>query len=161
RYPAGGRIHPNRAGAKPAFRLLRQCERVAYPAHTRSTPINNREFDRRPQRDLGPRLNHRIRVPEVRVIDAEGQQLGVMATRDALNLAREQGLDLVEVAPMAHPPVCRILDYGKHKYDESKKQRQARKNAHATEIKGIRIKPGTESHDLEFKLKDTIRFLQE
>jgi translation initiation factor IF-3 len=110
---------------------------------------------------MGPRMNHRIRVPEVRVIDAEGAQLGVMATRDALSLAREQGLDLVEVAPMAHPPVCRILDYGKHKYDEAKKQRQARKNAHATEIKGIRIKPGTETHDLEFKLKDTIRFLQE
>jgi translation initiation factor IF-3 len=95
------------------------------------------------------------------VIDAEGNQLGVMATRDALTLARDQGLDLVEVAPMAHPPVCRILDYGKHKYDEAKKQRQVRKNAHAAEIKGIRIKPGTETHDLEFKLKDTIRFLQE
>src|SRR5262249_54220411 len=121
----------------------------------------NREFDRRSPRDLGPRLNHRIRVPEVRVVDADGNQLGVMATRDALALARDRGLDLVEVAPMAQPPVCRILDYGKHKYEEAKKQRQARKNAHVTEIKGIRIKAGTEAHDLEFKLKDTIRFLQE
>jgi translation initiation factor IF-3 len=100
-------------------------------------------------------------VPEVRVVDADGNQLGVMATRDALALSRERGLDLVEVAPMAQPPVCRILDYGKHKYEEAKKQRQARKNAHVTEIKGIRMRAGTEAHDLDFKLKDAIRFLQE
>jgi translation initiation factor IF-3 len=106
-------------------------------------------------------MNHRIRVPEVRVIDAEGKQLGVMPTREALRLALDQGLDLVEIAPMAQPPVCKILDYGKHKYEEAKKQRLAKKNAHTTEIKGVRLKPGTEAHDLEFKLKDTIRFLQE
>jgi translation initiation factor IF-3 len=106
-------------------------------------------------------MNFRIRVPEVRVIDAEGKQLGVMHTRDALAMARDLGLDLVEVAPMAQPPVCRIIDYGKHKYDEAKKQRQARKNAHQTEIKGVRLKPATEAHDLDYKLKDTIRFLQE
>jgi translation initiation factor IF-3 len=106
-------------------------------------------------------LNHRIRVPEVRVVDADGNQLGVMATRDALARAREQGLDLVEVAPTAQPPVCRILDYGKHKYDEAKKQRQARKNAHNVEIKGIRLRSGTDTHDIAFKLKDAIRFLEE
>jgi len=94
-------------------------------------------------------------------VDAEGNQLGVMQTRDALALARESGMDLVEVAPTAQPPVCRILDYGKHKYDESKKQRQARKNAHTVEIKGIRLRSGTETHDIDFKLKDAIRFLEE
>jgi len=97
----------------------------------------------------------------VRVVDADGNQLGVMATRDALALARERELDLVEVAPTAQPPVCRILDYGKHKYEESKKQKQARKNAHTTEIKGIRLRSGTESHDIDYKLKDALRFLQE
>jgi len=95
------------------------------------------------------------------VVDADGNQLGVMQTRDALALARESGMDLVEVAPTAQPPVCRILDYGKHKYDESKKQRQARKNAHTVEIKGIRLRSGTETHDIDFKLKDAIRFLEE
>jgi translation initiation factor IF-3 len=84
-----------------------------------------------------------------------------MQTRDALALARERGVDLVEVAPTAQPPVCRILDYGKHKYDEAKKQRQARKNAHTVEIKGIRLRSGTESHDIGFKLKDAVRFLEE
>jgi translation initiation factor IF-3 len=97
----------------------------------------------------------------VRVVDADGNQLGVMQTRDALALARDRGMDLVEVAPTAQPPVCRILDYGKHKYDEAKKSRQARKNAHTVEIKGIRLRSGTESHDIGFKLKDAIRFLEE
>jgi translation initiation factor IF-3 len=106
-------------------------------------------------------MNHRIRVPEVRVVDAEGKQLGILPTREALALALAQGLDLVEVAPTAQPPVCRILDYGKFKYQEAKKQREARKNAHTSEIKGIRLRSGTESHDLAYKLKDAIRFLEE
>ena len=110
---------------------------------------------------MGPRLNHRIRVPEIRVIDAEGNQLGIMETRQALSLAREAGLDLVEVAPNAQPPVCRILDYGKFKYDEAKKQREAKKKAHTVDIKGIRMRYGTETHDLEYRIKDAKRFLEE
>jgi translation initiation factor IF-3 len=110
---------------------------------------------------MGPRLNHRIRVPEIRVIDAEGNQLGVMDTREALSMARDQGLDLVEIAPTAQPPVCRILDYGKYKYETSKKQKEAKKKAHTVDVKGIRMRYGTEAHDLEYRVKDTIRFLQE
>ena len=110
---------------------------------------------------MGPRLNHRIRVPEVRVVDDEGNQLGVMETRQALALAREQGLDLVEVAPTAQPPVCRILDYGKFKYDTSKKQKEAKKKAHTVDVKGIRMRYGTEAHDMEYRLKDARRFLEE
>jgi translation initiation factor IF-3 len=110
---------------------------------------------------MGPRLNHRIRVPEVRVVDAEGNQLGVMETRQALRQAQELGMDLVEVAPTAQPPVCRILDYGKFKYDQSKKTKEAKKKAHTTEVKGIRMRYGTESHDLDYRVKDARRFLEE
>lgn len=110
---------------------------------------------------MGPRLNHRIRVPEVRVVDAEGNQLGILETRQALRLAQEQGLDLVEVAPTAQPPVCRILDYGKFKYDQSKKTKEAKKKAHSTEVKGIRMRYGTEAHDLDYRVKDARRFLEE
>jgi translation initiation factor IF-3 len=106
-------------------------------------------------------MNHRIRVPEVRVLDPEGNQLGVMETRMALRLATEQGLDLVEISPTAQPPVCRILDYGKYKYDQSKKTKEAKKKAHSMEIKGIRMRYGTEAHDLEYRVKDARRFLEE
>jgi translation initiation factor IF-3 len=110
---------------------------------------------------MGPRMNHRIRVPEVRVLDPEGNQLGIMETRQALRLAQEQGLDLVEISPTAQPPVCRILDYGKFKYDQSKKQKDAKKKAHTVDIKGIRMRYGTEAHDLEYRVKDARRFLEE
>lgn len=110
---------------------------------------------------MGPRLNQRIRVPEVRVIDAEGNQLGVMETRQALTLARDAGLDLVEIAPTAQPPVCRILDYGKYKYDTSKKQKEAKKKSHTIDVKGIRMRYGTEAHDLDYRVKDARRFLEE
>jgi translation initiation factor IF-3 len=95
------------------------------------------------------------------VVDAEGEQLGVMETRRALALALEAGLDLVEVAPQAQPPVCRILDYGKFKYDQSKKQKDARKKAHTVDVKGIRMRYGTEPHDLDYRVKDARRFLEE
>jgi translation initiation factor IF-3 len=106
-------------------------------------------------------MNHRIRVPEVRVVDAEGNQLGILETRVALTMAQEQGLDLVEVAPMAQPPVCRILDYGKYKYDQAKKTKEAKKKAHNVEVKGIRMRYGTEAHDLEYRVATARRFLEE
>jgi len=113
------------------------------------------------QREIGPRMNERIRIREVRLIDDEGTQLGIMQTRDALDLARGKGLDLIEVSPTANPPVCRIMDYGKFKYDEAKKKRETQKKSKTTEIKGIRLRPGTGDHDIEFKLRDAQRFLQE
>jgi translation initiation factor IF-3 len=115
-------------------------------------------FDlRRPEQGL--RINHRIRVPEVRVISDE-DQLGIMPTHEALRLAEEKGLDLVEISPRAFPPVCRIMDYGKYKYEEAKKKQQARKRASTVETKEIKFRPKTEEHDLAFKVKHVRRFLE-
>jgi len=115
-------------------------------------------FDRR-RPEQGLRINHRIRVPEVRVI-AEEEQLDVMPTHEALRLAEERGLDLVEISPRAFPPVCRIMDYGKYKYEEAKKKQQARKRASSTETKEIKFRPKTEGHDMAFKVKHVRRFLE-
>ncbi len=104
------------------------------------------------------RINEQIRISPVRVIDADGTQLGVIPTREALERAREAGLDLVEVAPTERPPVCRIMDYGKYKYQQSKKAHQ--KHTHQTKTKEIRLRPKTDEHDIEFKIKQAERFLK-
>jgi len=100
-----------------------------------------------------------IRIPRVLVVDEEGTQLGEMDTRDALALSEEKGLDLVEVAPMARPPVCRIMDYGKYRYEQSKKARKARQTAHTVKIKTIKFRPKTDDHDYQFKKKHIEEFL--
>jgi translation initiation factor IF-3 len=115
-------------------------------------------FDRR-RPEAGLRINHRIRVPEIRVIFDE-EQLGIMPTHEALRLAEEKGLDLVEISPRAFPPVCRIMDYGKYKYEEAKKKQQARKKASTVETKEIKFRPKTEEHDMDFKVKHVRRFLE-
>jgi translation initiation factor IF-3 len=97
----------------------------------------------------------------VRLIDENGAQVGIVSIRDALSMAEERGLDLVEVAPNAVPPVCRILDYGKFRYEQSKKEREARKNQKQVEVKQIRLEPKTDDHDLEVKAKQARRFLLE
>ncbi|MBO9321181.1 MAG: translation initiation factor IF-3 [Roseiflexus sp.] len=107
------------------------------------------------------RINNRIRAREVRLIDENGAQVGIVSIRDALSMAEERGLDLVEVAPNAVPPVCRILDYGKFRYEQSKKEREARKNQKQVEVKQIRLEPKTDDHDLEVKAKQARRFLLE
>ena len=117
-------------------------------------------FDRR-RPEQGLRINHRIRVPEIRVILDEGEQLGIMPTHEALRLAEEKGLDLVEISPRAFPPVCRIMDYGKYKYEEAKKKQQQRKKASTVETKEIKFRPKTEEHDMDFKVKHVRRFLEE
>jgi translation initiation factor IF-3 len=117
-------------------------------------------FDPRSQQ-RGPqiRINHRIRVPEVRVIGADGGMLGVMTTSDALRAAQELGLDLVEVNPKAEPPVCKILDFGKYKYEEKKKAREAKRKQTSVDIKEIKLRPKTDQHDLAFKTRAARRFL--
>lgn len=115
-------------------------------------------FDRR-RPEAGLRINHRIRVPEIRVIFEE-EQLGIMPTHEALRLAEEKGLDLVEISPRAFPPVCRIMDYGKYKYEEAKKKQQAKKRASTVETKEIKFRPKTEGHDMDFKVKHVRRFLE-
>ncbi|MFO0762871.1 MAG: translation initiation factor IF-3 [Byssovorax sp.] len=120
-----------------------------------------RRFDPR-QAQRGPqiRINQRIRVPEVRVIGEAGEMLGVMQTQEALRRAQERGLDLVEVNPKAEPPVCKILDFGKFKYDEKKKAREAKRKQTVVEIKEIKLRPKTDDHDLEFKTRAAHRFLE-
>jgi len=104
-------------------------------------------------------VNERIRVPEVLVIDDLGVQLGVMPTREALALAKEKGLDLVEVAATARPPVCKILDYGKLKYTKKKKTQEAKKKQSVVTVKEIQLRPRTEEHDLETKFRHIVEFL--
>lgn len=102
-----------------------------------------------------------IKVPQVRVIDAEGNQLGVMAVRDALATAEQAGLDLVEIAATAAPPVCRIMDYGKYKYQMSKKSKDAKKKQTVIQVKEMKLRGKTEEHDFQFKLRNIRRFLAE
>ncbi len=109
----------------------------------------------------GLRVNREIRAPQVRVIDEEGQMLGVMTPLEALRLAEDRGLDLIEIAPTATPPTCKIMDYGKWKYENKKKQVAARKKQVIVQIKEIQLRPRTDQHDLDTKLKHARRFLLE
>ena len=123
--------------------------------------LGNPRFDpRQQQRGYQIRVNHRIRVPEVLVIGADGGKLGVLQTHEALRMAQEQGLDLVEINPKADPPVCKILDFGKYKYEEKKKAAQARRNQAIVEIKEIKLRPKTDDHDINFKIKAARRFIE-
>ena len=106
------------------------------------------------------RVNRRIRVPEVRVVLDDGTMLGVITTQDALRKAQELGLDLVEVNPKSNPPVCKILDYGKFKYEEKKRQSEAKKKQTIVELKEVKLRPKTDDHDLNFKLRAARRFIE-
>lgn len=106
------------------------------------------------------RVNERIRVPQVRVVDENGQMMGVMSTREAVERAREKGFDLVEVSPGAVPPVCRVMDYGKFKYEQSKKAKKAKRKQHVTHLKEIKMRPGIEAHDYTFKMTNARKFLE-
>jgi translation initiation factor IF-3 len=107
------------------------------------------------------RVNRAIRVPEVRVVDDAGEQLGILPIQRAIEAAEERGLDLVEVAPNASPPVCKIMDFGKYKYEQSKKLHESRKHQKTIQVKEIKMRPGTDQHDYNFKLKNAVRFLSE
>lgn len=106
------------------------------------------------------RINERIRVPEVRVVGPAGEQLGVMLVSRALELANQHELDLVEVAATASPPVCRIMDFSKYKYDQEKKEREMKKHQKQSQLKEIRVKPHIEEHDYQVKLKQLVAFLK-
>ncbi len=111
--------------------------------------------------DKRVRVNRQIRISPVRVVDENGEQLGILPVDQAVATAEERGLDLVEVAPTARPPVCRIMDYGKFKYEEARKARRARKKQHQVQIKEVKFRPGIEEHDFEFKIRHARRFLEE
>ena len=104
-------------------------------------------------------MNRQIRISEVRVIDSDGEQLGVMPTSEAMQIAMERGLDLVEISPTARPPVCRIMDYGKFKYERSKKLKESKKKQHVIHVKEIKLRPKTEEHDYQFKKRHAEEFL--
>jgi translation initiation factor IF-3 len=118
-----------------------------------------RRFDRRPPERDTTRINERIRVPEVRLIDDQGQQVGVLKTADALQFAQERELDLVEVAPEARPPVCRVLDYSKYKYEQAQKLKQARKHQQQITVREIKFRPKIAEHDYDTKKHHVERFL--
>jgi len=107
------------------------------------------------------RRNEQIRAREVRVIDDQGEQLGILSRNAAIDLAKERGLDLVEVAANAEPPVCKIMDYGKFKFEQSKKKQEAKRNATVVQVKEIKVRPKTDEHDYQTKLKHIRRFLED
>jgi len=115
--------------------------------------------NRRPRRD-DQRINRRIRVPEIRLIGSDGEQLGLINTREALRKAEDEGLDLVEISPMARPPVCKIMDYGKHKYEQSKRKHEQKKRQVVIHVKEIKLRPSTDEHDFQTKLRHVKRFLE-
>ena len=106
-------------------------------------------------------INWDIKAPEVRVIDPDGKQVGVLPVKEAIRIAEERGLDLVEVAPNSQPPVCRVMNYGKYKYQQSKRTQEARKHQTVIHIKEVKVRPRTEEHDFQFKLRHVKRFLDE
>jgi len=114
--------------------------------------INDRAQDRR--------TNNMIRVPEVRLIGSDGEQLGVLATQAAMQRAQEAGLDLVEISPTAQPPVCKIMDYGKFRFEEEKRMKDSRKKQKVIHIKEIKFRPITDDHDFDYKVKNGIKFLE-
>ncbi|MCK4503497.1 MAG: translation initiation factor IF-3 [Desulfuromonadales bacterium] len=106
-------------------------------------------------------INEAIRARQVRVINNDGEQMGILTTEQAMALAEEQGLDLVEVSPQADPPVCRVMDYGKYKYQQAKRASEAKKKQVRVEIKEVKMRPKTDDHDFQFKIKHARRFLEE
>ena len=115
-------------------------------------------FQRR-TKDRGPRSNNRISSPEVQVINNDGENLGIMNTSEAITKAKNEGLDLIEIAPNAKPPVCKIMDMGKYKYDAQKKPNLAKKKQKIIALKEIKMRPVTETHDYEFKVKNAKKFI--
>ena len=131
------------------------------PSIRRGEPELSQHKGQTISRPVQTRVNDRIRIREVRLIDDEGTQVGIIATRDALEMARERGLDLVEVAPNAVPPVCRLMDYGKFRYEQSRKERESRRNQHVVELKEVRLSPKIDDHDLDTKGRQAAKFLGE
>ena len=110
-------------------------------------------------RPKGPKANERIRAPQVQVISSDGHNLGTLNTQEAINIAKQEGLDLIEISPNANPPVCKIIDIGKYKYDLQKKANKAKKKQKIISLKEIKLRPVTEVHDYNFKIKNAQKFL--
>ncbi|MFV0514915.1 MAG: translation initiation factor IF-3 [Jhaorihella sp.] len=113
-----------------------------------------------PTRDTGPRVNDKIRSPEIRLIGAEGENIGVVSPARAMALAEEAGLDLVEISPNAAPPVCKIMDFGKFKYETQKREAEARKKQKIIDVKEVKFRPNTDTHDYDVKMRNVFKFLE-
>ncbi|WP_370212238.1 translation initiation factor IF-3 [Roseovarius sp.] len=113
-----------------------------------------------PTRDTGPRINDRIRADEIRLIGADGENVGVVTPTRAMEMAEEAGLDLVEISPNANPPVCKIMDFGKYKYEQQQRESEARKKQKVIEVKEIKFRPNTDTHDYEVKMRSVMKFLE-
>jgi len=122
-------------------------------------PEFKQNYFQRKTKPRGPRFNHRINSPEVQVITSDGENLGILNLQDAISRAKDQGLDLIEISPNARPPVCKIMDMGKYKYDAQKKANKAKKKQKKIELKEIKLRPVTEVHDYTFKIKNAQKFL--
>jgi len=122
--------------------------------------FQKKNFFQRRTKPKGPKANERIRSPQVQVISSDGKNLGTLDTQKAINLAKQEGLDLIEISPNANPPVCKIIDIGKHKYDLQKKANKAKKKQKIINLKEIKLRPVTEIHDYNFKIKNAQKFLE-
>ena len=122
--------------------------------------FQKKNYFQRKTRPRGPKANERIRSPQVQVISSDGKNLGTLDTQEAINIAKQEGLDLIEISPKANPPVCKIIDIGKYKYDLQKKVNKAKKKQKIINLKEIKLRPVTEIHDYNFKIKNAKKFLE-
>ena len=122
--------------------------------------FQKKNYFQRRTKPKGPKANERIRSPQVQVISSDGKNLGTLATQEAINVAKQEGLDLIEISPNANPPICKIIDVGKYKYDLQKKANKAKKKQKIINLKEIKLRPVTEIHDYNFKIKNAQKFLE-
>jgi len=128
--------------------------------YLRNNTIARRPHNAPPTRDTGPRINDRIRANEIRLIGADGENVGVVTPQQAMGLAEDAGLDLVEISPNAVPPVCKIMDFGKFKYEQQKRESEARKKQKIIEVKEVKFRPNTDTHDYGVKMRNVVKFLE-
>jgi len=128
--------------------------------YRRNEAIARRPHNAPPTRDTGPRVNEKIRAAEIRLIGADGDNVGVVSPERAMDMAEAAGLDLVEISPNANPPVCKIMDYGKYKYEQQKRESEARKKQKVIEVKEVKFRPNTDTHDYDVKMRNVLKFLE-
>ena len=174
-FPAIGPVHRAWTDPRPAalrFKPVARAERRAgfhrsparrssFPGEPHTKVTQEEDAISTPGKSTEPRVNERIRIPQVRVIADDGAQLGILTTREAIALAQSKGLDLVEVAPTARPPVCKLMDYGKFKYEANRAAKAAKKKQHQMQLKEVKMRPKIEDHDYNFKLKHAREFLDQ
>ena len=164
----GQRFKGNKWQTGPGGAIYRLEENTGKDYLAASNTVNNqrthtiarRPHNAPPTRDTGPRVNENIRSPEIRLIGADGENVGVVTPARAMDMAEEAGLDLVEISPNANPPVCKIMDFGKYKYETQKREAEARKKQKIIEIKEVKFRPNTDTNDYDVKMRNVFKFLE-